>query len=142
MPFPEIAKIQSKCPPQLAGHITSLESIFDELLLGRSPSSSCAAPEGAEAREVEVTPALIAKRLKVDEGLALVLLGEVEKAGLLTHRYDVICPTLDKLLASYETVDELPGEISCPLENETAHSIKEYFVELIFIYSATQGTAE
>lgn len=127
MPFTELERIKSSALPQLAELFTALESFCGELLEKSShPAATC------DESAMDVTTELLAERLQIDDGLALVMLREVEKAGFATHRYHVLCPALDKLLARFQSVNELPEEIDCEFEEGRVHSDKEYFVELIF----------
>jgi hypothetical protein len=129
MPFPEIERFK-KAEPKLAALLSRLETYLEQLLT--RPAIITA--DGGRP-PIDITTAAVAQQLEIDEGLALVLLGRFDEAGVLTTRYDAFCPRLNKHIATYGNVNELPDVINCTLEDETTHTIHEYFIELVFMLS-------
>ncbi|HYX71579.1 MAG TPA: hypothetical protein VE732_02315, partial [Nitrososphaera sp.] len=113
-----------------ANQLSQLEVYLNEVLDRRVLHA-----EGLDHAAYDIVPILVAKRLGIDEGLALVLLGYVEQAGIIVHRYDVYCPNTENFLAKFESKEELPDYIYCQYEERTEHSIHEYFVEVVFNFS-------
>lgn len=116
--------------PQLAELITELENYLDEIL-ERSVSHSGDFNHAA----FDIVPALVAKKLQIDEGYALALLKVFDETGILIPCYHVYCPNTANFLDSFNSVDDLPEYINCPFEERTKHNIDEYFVELVFNFS-------
>jgi hypothetical protein len=129
MPFPELEQFKGN-NPRLADQISQLELYLTEILKRAIPYA-----KGLDHAAYDIVPILVAKALDIDEGLALVLLSYFEEANIIVHRYDVYCPTTENFIAKYESKEDLPDHIVCPFEPRTEHSIREYFVELIFNFS-------
>ena len=129
MPFPELEQYKRQ-NPQLSNLLSHLEVYLGEVL-----DRPIRRVKGLDHAAFDIVPRLVAKKLSIDEGLALVLLGEAEKAEILDHRYDVYCPNTDNFIATFESVDDLPASIRCPAEERTEHNINEYFVELVFYFA-------
>lgn len=129
MPFPELEQYKRQSP-RLANELSQLELYLREVLDRRVPNA-----KGFDHSAYDIIPILVAKRLGIDEGLALVLLGYAEEAGIIVHHYDVYCPTTENFLQRFESKEDLPEYIHCRYEERTEHSIHEYFVELVFTFS-------
>jgi len=120
MHFPKLETYQAK-------HVALRESIraLDGYLYELFESS----PKG------DISPPLVAKRLRIEEAIALVLLMFAHKSGIITPRYFVYCPNNEDFIASYSSSKELPKTIDCPYD-EKQHDSNEYFTELTFQFSA------
>lgn len=129
MPFPELEQYKRQ-NPRLSNLLSHLEVYLGEVL--DRPIHDV---KGLDHAAFDIVPELVAKKLGIDDGLALVLLSEAEKAEILDHRYDVYCPNTDAFIATFESVDDLPASIRCRAEERTEHSINEYFVELVFYFA-------
>jgi hypothetical protein len=129
MPFPELEQYKRQSP-RLADQLSELEVYLDEVLDRRVPYS-----KGLDHAAYDIVPILVAQRLGIDEGLALVLLRIFDEAGIIFPRYYVYCPNTENFLAAFNSVDDLPESIHCPYEERTKHSIDEYFVNLVFNFS-------
>jgi hypothetical protein len=129
MPFPELEKYK-KQSPRLADQLSQLEVYLAEVLDRSVPHA-----QNLDHSAFDIVPILVAQRLGIDEGLALVLLRVCEEAGIIIHRYHVFCPITENYIDAFDSKEDLPESIQCPFEVETEHSIDEYFTELIFKFS-------
>jgi len=114
MRFLELEQYKVKYP-QLKHYLTSL----DEYLSKASETGH------------EVVPALLAKKISSDEGLALALLMLADDAGIVRPRYYVYCDLKDAVISEYDTKDQIPERIYCPFDDEE-HSRQGFHVELVF----------
>lgn len=119
MHFPELEAYQTK-HPTLSESIRSLDTYLYDLL--------------SSSQERDISPPLVAKKLGVEEAIALVLLMFAHEAGIITPQYYVYCPATEDFLASYPSLKDLPDTISCPYD-EKQHRSNEYFTELTFRFS-------
>jgi hypothetical protein len=81
-----------------------------------------------------LVPIQVAKKLNVDEGLALSLMGLAHNAGLLKPCYFVYCSEVDAFLAKYPSLKSIPKYVFCPFHGRE-HSLGEYEVELTFLFT-------
>ena len=128
MRFPELDPYRSQLP-KLAGKLTQVEGFLSEVFSRSTPGAFDHAAH-------DIRPVQVANRLKIDEGLALVLLYSCERAGIIHHRYDVYCPVTDLVIEHFSSKSNLPPSIRCPFEISTEHSIDDYFVELVFNFAS------
>lgn len=82
----------------------------------------------------DIVPPLLAKRLSIDEGLALALLMLVHEAGLIEPKYLVYCEDTDNIIGEYESLDKVPDKVFCPYHDKE-HDSQEYYVELTFQFT-------
>jgi hypothetical protein len=84
----------------------------------------------------DINPLWVSKELKVSKAEAIALLYLCDKAGIVSPRFDVYCPQKETFIESFYSSDELPASIECEEhDQETVHSIQEYFVNLIFEFT-------
>lgn len=129
MQFPELEDYK-KQSPHLADLLSQLEIYLADVLDRQVPHA-----QNLNHAAHDIDPILVAQSLGIDEGLALVLLGKCEEAGIIVHCYHVFCPVTEIYIDAFDSKDDLPEYIQCPFEVETEHSIDEYFIELIFNFS-------
>ena len=78
----------------------------------------------------------------VDEGLALVWLGKLHQAGLMTTEYRWYCPETGELLLTTETVNEAPDDVKCHRCSSTHKAATECHVSLIFHPKTSAASAD
>jgi hypothetical protein len=80
-----------------------------------------------------IVPALAAVALGQSEAETLALLMLLEDAGILDHRYELVCRQTNSVLASVSTLDEVEGSfpLYCPLCG-CEHGPDNVRVELVF----------
>jgi len=127
MRFPELEPFKQRLP-KLTAEISRAEEFVSEVF---------ARPGKADEVVHDIRPVQLANRLSVDEPLALVLLKCFDDAGIVTPRYDVICPNTGLVIESYSSKADLPQAVSCPFEIKTQHTFTEYYVELVFQFTST-----
>ncbi len=127
MRFPELEPFKQRLP-KLTAEISRAEEFVSEVF---------ARPGKSDPAVHDIRPVQLANRLSVDEPLALVVLKCFDDAGIITPRYDVICPTTGLVISSYASKTNLPDEVSCPFEIKTRHTLNEYYVELVFEFTST-----
>jgi hypothetical protein len=130
MHFPELDPFR-KDLPQLSNSLAELEEYVASVFARPTPAGS-----SFDHAAHDIAPVQVANRLGVDEGLALVLLGNFEKAGIIQRRYDIYCPATDLVIDRVNSKAKLPVVVRCPYEASTDHSIHEYLVELVFSFSS------
>jgi hypothetical protein len=126
MQFPELDPYRDELP-QLSNELSRLETYLSEVA---RPT-----PRGRLVSQREIAPIQVANRLDVDEGIALILLNYCERAGIVTHHYDMLCPNTELVITTSSSKAELPPSVNCPYEIATEHTINDYFVELVFNFS-------
>lgn len=82
----------------------------------------------------DVVPPLVAKRLSIDEGLALALLMLAHEAGLIEPQYLVYCTGTENVIASYASLEDMPSTLFCPYHDKE-HDSHEYYIELTFRFA-------
>lgn len=82
----------------------------------------------------DIVPILLAKRLSIDEGLALAILMLSDKVGILEPSYQVYCVKTVSFLEEYPALKEIPSKIFCSYDNEY-HDSRDYEVELVFHFT-------
>jgi hypothetical protein len=128
MRFPELDPFRLKEPRLTTALFDELEAFLSEVLTRR--------PWVAHKHAAhDISSVIVANRLGVNEGVALLLLRYAEEAGIVMHRYDVYCPVTDLAVESFQFKSDLPKAITCPFEAATEHTIQEYFVDLVFEFS-------
>lgn len=120
MHFPELEQYKVQYP-SLSPFLSSLDDYLRELV---------AAPTARD-----IVPPLVAKRLSIDEGLALALLMLAHEAGLIEPQYLVYCTDTENVIASYASLEDVPGTVFCPYHDKE-HDSHEYYVELTFQFTA------
>jgi hypothetical protein len=79
----------------------------------------------------EIVPRVAAAKLAVSEADTLGLLALFEDAGLVKHRYDVICARSDGSIESFDSLDEIPDELYCRFCGDQ-HCSDDMRIELVF----------
>lgn len=124
MHFPELKqKFEQKKAlyPALSPYLSPLDDYLQEL--------ADASPEPRD-----IVPPLVARRLSIDEGLALALLMLVNEAGLIEPQYLVYCTDTENYLESYASLKDVPPTVFCPYHDKE-HDSQEYYVELTFKFT-------
>jgi len=82
-------------------------------------------------------PVTLAKKLSIDEALALALLMISENAGVVTPKYHVLCPETGSFLGEFKSIEDLPDSIHCPYHEsgEKEHGVDDYDVDLVFRFT-------
>lgn len=120
MHFPRLEQYKVKYP-SLSPFLSSLDDYLRELVAVTVP--------------LDIVPPLVAKRLSIDEGLALTLLMFVHEAGLIEPQYLVYCTDTENVIASYASLQDVPSTVFCPYHDKE-HDSHEYYVELTFQFTS------
>ncbi len=91
---------------------------------------------GAEVDTVE--PKLVAAHLDISEAEALGLLMLFERAGILKHRYEIVCPTTKAVIKSVNTKEEIEDVLNCDF-CDRSHDVDELEIDLVFDIASTNG---
>ena len=103
--------------PQFISQIEALDGYLSEL--------------STERQDVDVFPALVARKLAMTEGRTMALLRLADVSGLLEPWYHVLCPQTHEVIGQYRSIDEIPDPMECLGEN-TYHDRSATYVELVF----------
>jgi len=88
------------------------------------------------AKDFDIVPAQLAKKLQIKEGLALALLMLAEEKGIVESAYQAFCPTTDNFLGEYKELKDVPKHIECPYhDREISHDSDHYFVDVVFHFA-------
>jgi hypothetical protein len=79
----------------------------------------------------EIVPRVVAVKLGTSEADALSLLMLFEDAGVLKHKYELICVSNSATIASYDSLEEVPNEHECRY-CDREHGGDELRLELVF----------
>lgn len=120
MHFLELEQYKVKYP-SLSPFISSLDDYLSELV------------DAPTARDI--VPILAAKRLSIDEGLALTLLMLAHEAGLIEPQYLVYCTDTETVIGAYPSLKDVPGTVFCPFHDKE-HDVQGYYIELTFQFTA------
>ncbi len=119
MRLDELRMLEHKYP-KLGILLSKLESYLFELSVIKS--------------NPDIVPVLLAKKLSIDEGLALTILMLSDEAGLLEPGYQVYCAKTDSYLEEFPRLKDIPSNIFCSYDNEY-HDSQNYEVELVFHFT-------
>jgi hypothetical protein len=123
MPLLKLEHYQKKFP-ELRDLLPKFDSYLEAIL-------SEAQEKGA--KNFDIVPAQVAKKLNIKEGLALALLMLAEEEGIVESSYQVYCPTTDGPLGEYKSLGDIPKQIECPYHDRaTVHDSYEYLVDVVF----------
>jgi hypothetical protein len=122
-------QLKHDLPPKLKHLVPALNEYFATELGQRRDVN-------LKRRKKDIVPVTLAKKLSIDEGLALALLMISENAGVVTPHYHVLCPDSEDFLGAFKSISELPKTILCPFHDaEKVHDIDEYHVDLVFHFT-------
>ncbi|GAG20045.1 unnamed protein product [marine sediment metagenome] len=119
MQFSELDKYKRQYPA-LNLQLSILESYLLDLL--------------ARPMSPDVVPALVAKKVSSDEGLALALLMLAQEADLIEPRYVIYCSETENFLSEYRSLKKVPSKVFCPY-HDREHGSGDYYVELTFRFT-------
>jgi hypothetical protein len=85
----------------------------------------------AERGVNEIVPRVAAAKLRLSEADLLGLFTVFEDAGLVRHRYDVICTRSDGSVAPFYSLQEIPDDLFCRYCGEE-HGCDDLRIELVF----------
>jgi hypothetical protein len=126
MPLLKLGHYQKKFP-----ELKDLLPKFDSYL-----EAALSAAQEKGAKDVDIVPAQVAKKLGIKEGLALALLMLAEEEGVVESAYQLFCPTTDNFLGEYKSLKDTPAQIECPYHSrETVHDSDEYLVDAVFHFA-------
>lgn len=84
--------------------------------------------------KADIVPILVAKRLSINESLALALLMLFDKKNLIEPSYQVYCEQDNNYIKSYDSLKSIPQKVYCPF-HDTEHNENDYYVELVFHFT-------
>jgi len=95
--------------------------------------------DSVSAGTTGIEPKLAAAKLRRSEAEVLALLMLLEKAGLVEHRYDIVCPVQNAVITSVKDKKDIEqalaeiedAEEGCP-KCEQLHELNDVRIEIVF----------
>ena len=126
MPLLKLERYQRKFP-ELKDLLPKFDSYLEAVL---------SAAQEKVAKDFDIVPSQVAKKLRIKEGLALALLMLAEEEGIIESAHQVYCPTTDNFLGEFRSLKDIPKQIECPYHSrETIHDSDECLVDVVFHFA-------